>query len=347
MQNHAPFMQRCIDLAYHGLGTTYPNPLVGSVIVHQGKIIGEGWHQRAGEPHAEVHAIASVKEVSFLTEATLYVNLEPCSHYGKTPPCAHLIVDKGIKRVVIGTTDPNPMVAGKGIAHLIAAGCEVIVGVLEDACNELNKRFFTFQQQHRPYILLKWAQTADGFIAPAKRNEQAPVWISNALSKQRSHQLRAAEQAILIGTQTAIDDDPSLTTRLWEGNSPIRIVLDKSLRIPPTAAIYDSTSKTIVITEQQKEDSDTVTYETIDFSEHFAKQICEVLYKHHIQSVIIEGGAQTLQTFIDAQLWDEAMVFEGKQTFVEGTKAPTLQAEKQGILQINSNQLTHFKPTAP
>jgi len=345
MHDHLAFMERCIDLASNGLGTTYPNPLVGSVVVHKGKIIGEGWHQRAGEPHAEVHAIQNVKDHSLLPDATLYVNLEPCSHYGKTPPCAHLIIEKGIRRVVVGTTDPNPAVAGKGIAQLIAAGCEVNIGVLEDECNTLNKRFFTFQKKKRPYIFLKWAQTADRFIAPSFRDEQHPVWITNKLSQQRSHQLRAEEQAILIGTQTAIDDNPSLTTRLWDGTSPIRVVLDKSLRTPSAAAIFDGASPTIVITEQTKENSEHISFEIIDFSKKLASQICDVLYRYEIQSVIIEGGSKTLQTFIDASLWDEALVFEGKQLFKEGTPVPEFSGILQREIKINSNRLTHYKAT--
>ena len=219
-------MSRCIELAKKGLGNTYPNPLVGSVIVNDGSIIGEGWHHKAGEAHAEINAIDSVNDPGLLSSSTIYVSLEPCSHFGRTPPCASRIVSEGIKKVVIGSTDPNPKVSGKGIQMLRDAGCEITIGVLEKECDILNKRFFTFQQKKRPYIFLKWAQTTDGFIAPLERGKKTePVWISNPFSKQLVHKMRAHEAAILVGTQTVIDDNPSLTTREWDGLSPLRIAL--------------------------------------------------------------------------------------------------------------------------
>jgi len=308
---HEKFMSRCIELAKKGLGNTYPNPLVGSVIVHEGKIIGEGWHHKAGAPHAEINAIDSVTDPGLLKSSTIYISLEPCSHFGRTPPCANRIISEGIKKVVIGSTDPNPQVCGKGIQILKEAVCEVTTGVMEDACDALNKRFFTFQKKHRPYIFLKWAQTSDCFIAPAKRKtEGKPVWISNPLSKQLVHKMRAEEAAILVGTQTVIDDNPSLTTREWNGSNPLRIALDRNGRIPKSAAILDGSSPTLLLTENSNNEIPNVTSRALDFSKPIAKQVCELLYEMEIQSLIVEGGAKTLQTFIDEELWDEAMVFE-------------------------------------
>jgi len=343
-------MFRCIELAKNGLGTTYPNPLVGSVIVDNNKIIGEGWHYKSGLPHAEVNAIQSVSDISLFKTATIYVSLEPCSHFGKTPPCADLIISSGIKKVVIGSTDPNPKVAGKGIQKLINAGCDVIIGVLNDECDDLNKRFFTFYNKKRPFIILKWAQTTNGFIAPEKNNEnlkiseKKPVWITNTFSRQRVHKMRAEEQAILVGTNTVLVDNPSLTSRDWEGNSPVRIILDRSLKIPKEMTVFDGDVKTIVFTEKGKSSTKTIIFETIDFSDNMPQQICDVMFTHNIQSVIIEGGSQTLQTFIDANLWDEAFIFIGNTTFGSGIKSPKFIGDliseekiKQDILQIYKN----------
>lgn len=234
MTTHEFYMKRCIELAKNGLGTTYPNPLVGSVIVHDGKIIGEGWHKKAGEPHAEVNAVNSVKDKSLLKEATIYVSLEPCSHFGKTPPCCDLIIANKIPNVVVGTVDPFAKVAGNGIKKLIESGKNVTIGILEDECNELNKRFFTFHQKKRPYIILKWAETTDGFIAPISKEEKSPVWITNPYSRQLVHKWRTEEQAILVGTNTVLDDNPKLDARDFSGNNPVRIVLDKSGKISKT-----------------------------------------------------------------------------------------------------------------
>ena len=316
-------MSRCIALAKNGLGTTYPNPMVGSVIVYEGKIIGEGWHKKAGEPHAEVNAVNSVQDKSLLKKATIYVSLEPCSHFGKTPPCCDLIIKNKIPNVVIGTVDPNIMVAGNGIKKLIEAGIHVTIGILEDECNELNKRFFTFHQKKRPYIILKWAQSQDGFIAPLEKLEKKPVWITNTYSRQLVHKWRTEEQAILVGTQTVIDDNPKLNARDWHGNNPVRIVLDQNNRIPKENAVFDNQTKTIVFTNSENTISkENTIFEVIDFKQNIAKQIVDSLYKHNIQSVIIEGGLQTLQTFIDANLWDEARVFTGKTNLEKGIKAP-------------------------
>ncbi|MEL1241738.1 bifunctional diaminohydroxyphosphoribosylaminopyrimidine deaminase/5-amino-6-(5-phosphoribosylamino)uracil reductase RibD [Flavobacterium flavipallidum] len=337
MNTDEKYLARCIELAQNGLGTTYPNPMVGSVIVYEGKIIGEGWHKKAGEPHAEVNAVNSVKDKSLLKKATIYVSLEPCSHFGKTPPCCDLIIQNKIPNVVIGTVDPNEKVAGRGIKKLIEAGINVRVGVLEEKCNELNKRFFTFHQKQRPYIILKWAESQDGFIAPEERTEQKPVWISNSYSRQLVHKWRSEEQAILVGTRTAIDDNPKLDVRDWGGKSPIRIVLDRNNRIPKTNHLLDKQIPTIVFCQSNSHtNEENLIFEVIDFDQHIAPQITQILHQHQIQSVIIEGGRQTLQTFIDVNLWDEARIFKGKTNLKKGTKAPVIQPkanQKQFILE--------------
>ena len=340
MDNHEQYIARCIELAKNGFGTTYPNPMVGSVIVYNGEIIGEGWHQKAGEPHAEVNAIHSVKNPSLLDKATIYVSLEPCSHFGKTPPCCDLIIKNKIPNVVIGTVDSNIKVAGNGIKRLHEAGINVVVGVLEKECYELNRRFFTFHEKKRPYIILKWAQTQDSFIAPTEKEELKPVWITNVQSRQLVHKWRTEEQAILVGTQTVIDDNPQLNARDWEGNNPIRIVIDQRNRIPKTAHIWDNKIKTIVFSNENSIPSSVNTIvEVIDFQQNIAPQIVEKLYQHQIQSVIIEGGAQTLQTFIDATLWDEARIFIGNSTFGTGKKAPVLNTSLSTKERIGTDEL--------
>lgn len=338
-------MMRCVQLAKNGLGTTYPNPLVGSVIVYNQQIVAEGWHYKAGLPHAEVNAISAVKNTSILKNATIYVSLEPCSHFGKTPPCANLIIESGIKKVVIGSLDPNPQVAGRGIKRLTEAGCQVIVGVLEDKCNALNKRFFTFHRKKRPYIFLKWAETADGFIAPKKetRTKTQPVWITNKFSRQIVHKMRAHEQAILVGSHTAAQDNPSLTVRDWTGTNPTRIVIDKNLNLNNNLSIFNAEATTIIFNKQKHASEENLIFEKIDFSSKIPKQICDSLFQNKIQSVIIEGGAKTLQTFIDANLWDEAYIFTGNNSFLEGVKAPNLKGELFSEVQIKEDILKFFK----
>jgi len=325
---HEKYIARCIQLAKNGLGTTYPNPLVGSVIVHNGKIIGEGWHKKAGEPHAEVNAINAVKNKALLKEATIYVSLEPCSHYGKTPPCADLIVHHKIPTVVIGTIDPFAKVAGNGVKKLKESGADVIVGILEAECNQLNRRFFTFHEKKRPYIILKWAQTQDGFIAPLRREERKPVWITNAYSRQLVHKWRSEEQAILVGTKTVMDDNPKLDVRDWVGDNPVRIVLDKNYKISKESLIFDKSASTIVIGEKE-----------VSFSENLVEQVLAVLFDNNIQSVIIEGGSKTLQAFIEQKLWDEARVFIGQLSFESGTKAPSIHIENSCKTQIGNDEL--------
>ncbi len=341
-------MWRCLQLAKNGLGSTYPNPMVGCILVHDDLIIGEGWHQKIGQPHAEVNAILNVENPKLLKESTLYVSLEPCSHFGKTPPCADFIISKRIKNVVIGSLDSNPKVSGNGIQKLKDADCEVITNVLRDECAELNKRFFTFHNKKRPYIILKWAQTLDGFIAPEKNeiktiSEKKPFWITCTLSRQRAHQFRAEEHAILVGTKTVIEDNPELTTRAWEGKNPIRIVLDRTLKIPKQASILNNKAKTLVFTEIDTDNAENIIFEKIDFSSNIATQVCASLHKHQIQSVIIEGGAKTLQTFIDENMWDEAFVFTGNKKFKKGIKSPLFSGEILSKEKIESDLLVHFK----
>ena len=330
-------------MAKNGLGTTYPNPMVGSVIVLNDVIIGEGWHKKAGEPHAEVNAINLVSDQSLLKHATIYVSLEPCSHFGKTPPCANLIVEKGIKNVVIGIVDSNSKVSGRGVQHLKDDGCNVIVGVLEQECYNLNKRFFTFHTEKRPFIILKWAETKDGFIDKLrdKSSENSPNWISNQYSQQFVHKMRAEEQAILVGTNTAINDNPSLNVRSWSGENPIRVVLDKSSKIPKEYNLLNDGLKTIVFSERKHvmDSYGNVIFERIDFSKNVPKQICDVLYKYEIQSVIIEGGKKTLQSFMDVDLWDEAFVFVGDVEFKKGLKAPILNKTPNEIIKISNDVL--------
>lgn len=346
MNTHEKYIKRCIELAQNGFGTTYPNPMVGSVIVYDDKIIGEGWHKKAGEPHAEVNAIRSVKDKSLLKKATIYVSLEPCSHFGKTPPCCDLIIANEIPNVVVGTVDPNEKVAGNGIKKLIAAGANVVVGVLENECNELNKRFFTFHQKRRPYIILKWAESQDGFLAPEKilNQERKPVWITNTYSRQLVHKWRSEEQAILAGTQTVVDDNPKLNTRDWSGNNPVRAVLDQNNRISKESFIFDNSVKTIVFTQSENQFStENTIFEVIDFNQNIIPQIIAVLYQNQIQSIIIEGGLQTLQSFIDANIWDEARIFIGKINFNKGTTAPVLQKKTTTKTYIQTDELINVR----
>lgn len=320
------YMERCFQLARIAEGKTSPNPMVGAVVVCDGKIIGEGFHHKAGEPHAEPHAINSVKDTAMLRRATLYVSLEPCSHYGKTPPCAELIIRMGIPRVVVATLDPNPLVAGRGIKMMREAGIEVKVGCLEGEALRLNRRFFTFQRFHRPYVVLKWAQTADGFIDRIReKTEGGPVKISNAMTKTLNHQMRTEEDAIMVATRTAVLDNPHLTVTKWCGRNPVRVLLDRTLKVPKGYKIFDESAKTIVFTEKKGSGYGVnVEFEVIDFGGDVYAQVLERLYKRNILSVIIEGGAQWLQTVIDSGVWDEAHIETGEISLGEGVAAPKL-----------------------
>lgn len=343
--NHEKYIQRCLQIAKNGIGSTRPNPSVGAVVVLNDVIIGEGFTSPYGNNHAEVNAINAVKDKASLKDATIYVTLEPCSHFGKTPPCADLIAKYQLKNVVIGCVDSNSLVAGKGIERLKKAGCNVVVGVLEKECRAHHKRFFTVQDKKRPYIILKWAETKNGFIAPLIKDEAKPVWISNVYSQQLVHKWRSEEHAILVGTTTVIVDNPKLNVRSWDGCNPIRIVLDRTLKIPKESHVFDGSIKTIVLTESKIAVSrENLVFEQIDFSIDFAKQVCGVLQKQQIQSVIIEGGLQTLQSFIDTGLWDEARIFVGENDFKDGVNAPNISGKlidevnvKNDILKILVN----------
>jgi diaminohydroxyphosphoribosylaminopyrimidine deaminase/5-amino-6-(5-phosphoribosylamino)uracil reductase len=326
---HEKYILRCIELGKNGLGTTAPNPMVGCVITWEEEVVGEGFTSPYGGPHAEVNAIHAVRDKALLKEATLYVSLEPCSHYGKTPPCADLIIHSGIPRVVIGLKDPHSKVAGKGISKLRDAGIEVICPVLEDACREHHRRFLAYHEKKRPYIILKWAESADGYMAPdgdLRKEEPNPFWISNRYSRQLVHQWRTEEQSILVGTSTVLMDNPELTSRTWSGKNPLRIVMDRTLRIPRGYHIYDGSSETLIFTEVEDfpEPPSGVIYEVLNFSEDLVGQVCRKLYEHQVQSVIIEGGAYTLSSFIDKGIWDEARVFIGKTPMGSGLKAPLI-----------------------
>ncbi|MBR6538920.1 MAG: bifunctional diaminohydroxyphosphoribosylaminopyrimidine deaminase/5-amino-6-(5-phosphoribosylamino)uracil reductase RibD [Bacteroides sp.] len=332
MKEDELYMHRCIQIARNGLCGAPPNPMVGAVIVCDGKIIGEGYHAKCGEAHAEVNAIRSVKNHELLKRSTIYVSLEPCAHHGKTPPCADLIVEKQLKRVVIGCQDPFAKVNGKGIEKLRQAGIEVEVGVLEDACLELISRFVTFHAQKRPYITLKWAQSSDGFI-DYKRCDGEAVKLSNNFTRMLVHKRRSEHTAILVGRRTALLDNPSLTIRDWHGKAPIRLVLDKDLSLPRSLHLFDGSVPTIVFTSKQKAPDNNVEYIQLDFSTSILPQMMEVLCARNIQSLLVEGGSVLLQSFLDENLWDEIFVEEAPLTLQDGVKAPI--PPKDRLLETN------------
>jgi diaminohydroxyphosphoribosylaminopyrimidine deaminase/5-amino-6-(5-phosphoribosylamino)uracil reductase len=338
------YMLRAIQLGKNALGIAAPNPMVGAVLVYEDRVVGEGFTSAYGGPHAEVNAIQSVKDRSLLPKTTLYVTLEPCSHHGKTPPCSDLIIESKIPKVVIGLKDPHDKVDGRGLAKLKSAGVEVKMGVLEEACRTHHKRFLSFQEKKRPYIILKWAESQDGFIAPnpSKRNKNPePYWISNSYSKQLVHRWRSEEQAILVGTQTVLHDNPKLNTRSWEGKHPIRVVLDRSLKIPSKFHVLDGSIKTIVLTEVTgNENKENLIFESIDFKKHLAANVCEVLYKNNITSLLVEGGAKTLMAFIAEGLWDEARIFKGRAIFASGIASPRITANLVSSTSILNDTLT-------
>lgn len=322
MNEDETYMQRCLDLAQQAFGNTYPNPMVGCVIAHNGKIIGEGFHHKAGEAHAEVNAIHSVQNQDLLPDSTLYVCLEPCAHYGKTPPCADLIISKKIKRVVVGCIDTFSQVAGKGIEKLQNSGIDVTVNILEKESRFLNRRFFTFHEKKRPYIILKWAQTADGFIdkLPSDKNSLKGVRITNNECQKLVHQWRAEEQAILVGTTTAVLDNPSLTTRLVTGKNPLRLAWDLHNKIEVSSNLKDCSTPTVIFTSEDYKSSTNIEYHKVQ--NNLLQETLDCLYEKGIQSLIVEGGAKTLQTFIDADIWDEARIFTTEERFMKGVPAP-------------------------
>ncbi|WP_051632999.1 bifunctional diaminohydroxyphosphoribosylaminopyrimidine deaminase/5-amino-6-(5-phosphoribosylamino)uracil reductase RibD [Thermonema rossianum] len=323
------WMQRALQLATYGKGQVAPNPLVGSVVVHQGRILGEGWHQRYGEAHAEVNALRQVTNEALLRESTVYVNLEPCAHFGKTPPCARLLVEKQVRRVVVANLDPNPLVAGKGIEILRAAGIEVTTGVCQEAGYWLNRRFFTFMTQRRPYIVLKWAQSSDGYLAPLP---PAPLWMTGKRSKQLVHRWRTEESAILAGKNTLLIDNPQLTARLWHGKQPLRIVIDRQGQLPPSLKVFDRQAPTLYFGPQQGAARplpghiEHCAIPAAEAQEHttLLAFVLEECYRRGIQSIFVEGGKQTLETFLKMGCWDELRLFIAPCLLQHGLAAPTL-----------------------
>ena len=341
------YMARCLQLAACGRAGAAPNPMVGAVIVHNDTIIGEGYHRQCGGPHAEVNAIASVSDERLLREATIYVSLEPCAHYGKTPPCADLIIEKGIPRVVIGCRDSYEQVDGKGIQKLRQAGIEVTVGVLEAECIALNSAFFTFHGERRPYVTLKWAQSADGYIdLPCKEDVvHTPVKFSTDGSAQRVHRLRALSDAILVGRHTAMLDNPSLTTRLWPGKSPLRLVIDRRGTLNPSLRLFDKQVKTIVFTEVLRDfgADNMIEQVLIDFDKEVLPQILHLLHGRGVQRLLVEGGATLLHSFIDSGLWDEAYVETAPFALGDGVEAPRLKKMlEKAVFSCFGNRIEHL-----
>ncbi len=336
------YMQRCIDIAKKGIRAVAPNPMVGCVLVVEDKIIGEGYHELYGEAHAEVNAINNVSNQNLLKSATLYVSLEPCSHTGKTPPCCDLLIQKGIKKVVVGTKDPNPLVGGKGIEKLKNSGIEVSEGILKDQCLELNKRFFTFHEKQRPYVTLKWAQTLDGFLDQIRKDgEQKINWISEPETKTLVHKWRSEEQSILVGRNTITNDNPSLTVRDYGGMNPIRLVIDSQLQISGNLNIYSKDAPTIVFNRVKDKKENNV--EWIKIKETSTSNILEELYRRGIQSVFVEGGSRTLQYFIIDNLWDEARVIVGQKYFKEGYKAPIINKVPIKSMPFGKDMIHYYK----
>jgi len=338
-------MCRCLQLARMGEGYTAPNPMVGALLVCDGKIVGEGYHEKYGHAHAEPNAIHSVKDPELLKKSTLYVTLEPCSHYGKTPPCANLIVRSGIPRVVIGTLDPNPKVSGNGVRILREAGVDVVVGILKNDCHELNKRFFIYQNEKRPFVLLKWAQTKDGFIDKIRLDQtEQPLLISNEITRQLTHKTRAENQAILVSTNTVILDNPSLTVRNWSGRNPVRVIIDRQGRIPKYYRIFNAEAKTLVFTEKESAESENVEFIHVVFDDQCLESILKCLYERNINSLLVEGGASILKSFIDAGLWDEANIEVSGQTIGNsGVKAPEISLQLTDIKMFNQHQWIHLR----
>ncbi len=341
------WMNRCLELARLGAGKVAPNPMVGALLVHNGKVIGEGWHQAFGLAHAEVNAINNVKDKSLLKEATLYVNLEPCAHFGKTPPCANLIIEHKIPQVVIGMRDPNPLVAGKGIELLQAAGIAITEGILEHACLALNKRFLCYMQHKRPFVILKWAQTHNGFLSPDSSKMSAAQFeeerhITGFLVQKLVHKWRTQEDAIMVATNTALSDNPALNARAWEGDAPIRVVLDQHLRLPQTLKIYDQSQKTFIVNGLKEDANGNTFFLKVDFSKNWFEQLLEKLYAQQIQSLIVEGGGQLLRHIIAQNAWDEAIVFYAPKSISNGIAAPAIAGFVQQKLQLDEMQMIQY-----
>jgi len=343
MPTNELYMRRCLELAALGIGAVSPNPMVGAVIVYNNTIIGEGYHQKYGGPHAEVNAVNNVLKrfdnaQEILRQSTIYVSLEPCAHYGKTPPCADLIIKHRIPKVVVGCRDPFNQVDGKGIEKLQAAGIDVTVDVLEQECRHLNRRFFTRVQKHRPYIILKWAQTADGFFAP---DDSSQFWITGIESRKLVHQWRGEEDAVLVGKKTAAIDNPQLNVRYGDGRNPKRVVIDRRLELDQNLHLFDNSVETLIFNEIKTDVKGKNKFIALeDFDRYVPQYIMYQLYLQDIQSVIIEGGAHTLRTFIDADMWDEARVFTGKKLLEKGIFAPQTSGTKVDEQQSGEDLLT-------
>jgi diaminohydroxyphosphoribosylaminopyrimidine deaminase / 5-amino-6-(5-phosphoribosylamino)uracil reductase len=345
MHTNEKYINRCLELAQLGAGEVAPNPMVGCVIVCQGKIIGEGYHRKYGEAHAEVNAINAVNNQKLLKESTLYVTLEPCAHFGLTPPCSDLIVEKQIPKVVIGTIDPFASVAGKGIEKLKKAGIQVEVGILEKECREINKRFFTFHEKGRPYIILKWAQTQDGFIDVERTSEDygEPTWITGDLALRLVHKIRSEECAILVGRKTAKKDNPSLSVRHWTGKNPLRLVIDNQLQLPGNINLLDGSTETFIFNTIKNEKGNNLHFIKTGDTKDTIQQILDELHNQKILSVIIEGGKQLLESFIEMNLWDEAHIFTGPKFFGLGVQAPKLKGKIIATEILDNDSLFVFR----
>lgn len=343
------YMHRCLQLARKGEGFTKSNPMVGAVIVYENRIIGEGYHRQFGEAHAEVNAIKSVKNENMLKESTLYVSLEPCAHYGKTPPCAELIISKGIPKVVIAVRDPNPKVSGRGVELMKSKGIEIVEGVLEKEATELNRFFFINQKENRPYIILKWAQSRDGYIDNHRTvdEDKPPVLISNRLTHTIVHKFRTQVQGIIVGTNTALLDNPQLTARKWYGDSPTRIVIDRENKIPQDSALFDGTVQTFIFTasapRERNFDNKQIKYIEIDFAKDTNRQIITHLYNEKIYSLLIEGGTKLLSSFIDKNLWDEAFIESSDKLLIDGVRAPKISGCITGTKKLLTSTQYHLK----
>ena len=341
-------MKRCLQLASQGLPSAMPNPSVGAVLVYKDKIIGEGFTSPFGGSHGEVNCLNSVSKENkeFISQSTLYVSLEPCSHTGKTPPCANLIIENKIPEVMIGCVDTFSLVAGKGIEMLKKNGVKLTIGILENECRELNKRFFTFHEKKRPFIILKWAQTIDKFIAPSKEKHKEERWITGELTKELVHKMRGEEIAILVGKNTVLADNPSLTTRNFPGENPIRVILDNKLELwnsKSDFSVFNKEAKTIIVNSISDFEEENCKGIKVNFDADFIPQILEKLYKEDIQSIIIEGGAMTINSFIEENSWDEAFVFENEKKFTNGVKAPVLNLKSIDTKSIGNDTLSIYK----
>ena len=342
MNIHEKYISRCIDLGKLGIGNTYPNPSVGCCIVYKNNIIGEGYTSSAGCNHAEINAIESVKDKSQLKEAVLYVTLEPCSHHGNTPPCTDLIIQSGIKHVVIGSLDPNALVNGSGINRLKSSGINVEVGPMQAECELLNKRFYTFHQKKRPYIILKWAQTADGFIDKLRKNNEEGIhWITHPETKKITHQWRSEEAAIVIGTNTAINDNPNLTVRAASGTNPARIILDEDDKLPKNLSLFDGASRTIILSKKKLKSSKNYEVWNLNF-DNFISEFNNALFTNEILSVIVEGGGQLLNSFLKQGVWDEARVLTGNTQFGAGLLAPKISSQPTSLEKFNDDQISYY-----